>query len=330
MLALREVGLVTVATGHWLGAVAVTGVVQLGLWLIPHSGLSERLEWDPHFLYIPMAAAALLLGYYTYLAPSARYLLLMAWFVALIFMAGLAGFGQVVLLGGVMMCSWLVALVLRNIQGTEYRLDYQVAQSAVFLAVQVYAGFVFERLRRDRRKMQDLRRRLAEQAATDSLTGVANRRYFEEFLRSEIARIDRYGGSCAVAMVDVDRFKNYNDALGHPAGDEVLCQLTALFQGLSRDADLVARYGGEEFALVHPATTREEAIESARRIQRVVEDHPFPREEIQPGGKITVSIGVAAYPEDARTLEELVSLSDRALYRAKAEGRNRVRSAADL
>lgn len=315
----------------WLLAVALTAVVQVILWLVPHTGLSERLEWDPHYLLIPMTAAALLLGYYTFVAPSGRYLLLMGWFVALIFMAGLAGFVEVSILGAIMATSWLGALFLRNTLGdVEYRMNYQVIQAAVFMAVHLYAGVVFQRLRRDRREMGELREKLAEQAVTDSLTGLANRRYFEEYLRAELARIERYGGSCAVAMVDVDRFKNYNDTLGHPAGDEVLRQLAEILQSLSRDADLVARYGGEEFALVYPATSRDEALESVQRLLALVEDHPFPDESIQPGGELTVSAGVAAYPEDADDLEQLVKLADRALYLAKEEGRNRVRSAAHL
>lgn len=330
LLAFDGLGIAEIRLENWLLACGVTLLIQLVLWLIPRTGLSERLQWDPHYLLIPMTAAALLLGYYTYLVPEARYLLLMAWFVALLFMAGLADFMEVVTLGGIMTASWLAALALGNAMAADVPAEYRVIEASVFLAIQIYAGFVFERLRSDRRKMAELRARLAEQAITDPLTGMTNRRYFEEFLGSELARIDRYGGSCAVAMVDVDRFKNYNDTAGHPAGDEVLRQLSDILERMCRDADLVARYGGEEFTLVLPATETEEALESAERLRAAVEAHEFPHEEIQPGGELTVSVGVAAYPEDADTMEEVVSAADRALYLAKEDGRNRVRSVRDL
>lgn len=324
ILGLEQLGIARVSARQWIAAAGLTLAVQTVLWLVPHLGLSERISWDPHYLIIPMTAAALLLGFYTYLAPGSRYLLLMAWFVALIFMAGLADFTQVLTLGSLMAASWLGALGLRMDQGAGYRMSHQIVQAGVFLAIHVYAGLVFEQLRRDRRETKDLRRRLAEQALTDPLTGVPNRRYFEEFLRSELARIDRYGGSCAVAMLDVDHFKNYNDTLGHMAGDEVLQELADLFTRLCRESDVVARYGGEEFAVVMPNTTRSEATESIERLRRLVEESQFRGENIQPTGQLTISAGIAGYPGDAGTYDELVRAADRSLYVAKNRGRNRV------
>lgn len=324
MAGLEQLGMADLTARQWIAAAGLTLAVQGILWVIPHLGLSEHIGWDPHYLIVPMTAAALLLGFYTYLAPSSRFLLLMAWFVALLFMAGLADFAQVVALGSLMAASWLGALALRVDQGAGYRMSYQVVQVVAFLAIHVYAGFVFERLRKDRREMKELRGKLAEQALTDPLTEVPNRRYFEEFLRSELARIDRYGGSCAVAMIDVDHFKNYNDTLGHLAGDEVLQELADLFSGLCRESDIVARYGGEEFAVVMPNTSRSDAAETIERLRTIVEEHEFRGERIQPEGQLTISAGIAGYPEDARSYDGLVRAADRALYLAKSRGRNRV------
>ncbi len=330
VLALDAVGFLRVDAGSWWTALLVTLVVQAALWLLPGFDLDERLTGDPRYLYLPILSAAALLSLYIYIAPGARYLLLMAWFVALLFMAGLAGLVEVVALSTAMTVGYLGALGLRARSGHGPPLSV-VAESlraGVFLAINVYAGFVFERLRRERRERDELRRRLAELALTDPLTQLRNRRYFEDFLRSELARIARYGGECSVAMLDVDHFKNYNDTLGHPAGDEVLRQLAVVLVREMRVSDVVARYGGEEFGLILVNTDRPEALRVIERLHRLIHDHPFPREDVQPGRQLTVSTGIASCPEDAADYEGLIHRADEALYAAKAAGRNRIHAAA--
>ena len=116
--------------------------------------------------------------------------------------------------------------------------------------------------------------------------------------------------------------------LGHevddPAGDEVLRQVSSILKQIVRDNDIVARYGGEEFAVILPATGTSGATALAERIRETVEKHYFPQEEIQPKGTLTISIGIATYPEDAVVLEDLIITADRALYHAKNTGRNKV------
>ena len=128
----------------------------------------------------------------------------------------------------------------------------------------------------------------------------------------------------SLLIMDVDFFKNYNDTLGHPAGDEVLRQLSAILKHTVRDNDIVARYGGEEFAIILPSTGKKGAAALAERIRKKVEKHKFPDEEVQPNGTLTISIGCATYPDDAVIMEDLIVAADRALYSAKAQGRNRV------
>jgi diguanylate cyclase (GGDEF)-like protein len=254
----------------------------------------------------------------------------MAWFVALLFMAGLAGLVEVVVLSAGMTVGYLGALGLRELTHAGLRLSFaqETLRAGVFLAINVYAGVVFQRLHRERRERGNLRRRLTELALTDPLTGLRNRRYFEDFLRSELARIDRYGGVCSVAILDVDHFKNYNDTLGHLAGDAVLRQLAGVLREEMRVSDVVSRIGGEEFGLILVNTDRAEARAVIERLHGRIHAHPFPREDVQPGRQLTVSTGIASCPADGTDYEELVGRADEALYAAKQAGRNRIHVAA--
>lgn len=162
------------------------------------------------------------------------------------------------------------------------------------------------------------------EAFTDSLTTLFNRRQFWLSLDHELARAHRYRRSCSLAMIDIDFFKQYNDRHGHLQGDEVLKAAAALFCSSIRHSDIVARYGGEEFVVIMPETDRELALVVGEKLRHAVAEHLFPFRETQPGGKLTVSVGIATFPDDARTGRDLVAAADRALYCAKQRGRNRV------
>jgi diguanylate cyclase (GGDEF)-like protein len=124
--------------------------------------------------------------------------------------------------------------------------------------------------------------------------------------------------------MDVDAFKKYNDTYGHPEGDKILITLANIFSDSLRKSDTVARYGGEEFVLILPETEREGALHLAENIRRNVFDHPFPGRETQPFGRITISLGVATFPEDGTDGSSLIERADKALYAAKTGGRNKV------
>jgi diguanylate cyclase (GGDEF)-like protein len=156
------------------------------------------------------------------------------------------------------------------------------------------------------------------------MTGLHNYRFFTMRLKEEIVRAGRANSNLALLILDVDFFKNYNDTLGHPAGDEILRQLSRILKASLRDNDIVARYGGEEFAIILPSTDDNGAIILAERIRKMVEDYKFPHQEIQPNGTLTISIGIALYPENALKKNDIVVAADRALYFAKEGGRNRV------
>jgi diguanylate cyclase (GGDEF)-like protein len=160
----------------------------------------------------------------------------------------------------------------------------------------------------------------ASEARIDALTGLGNRRAFEEVLAAEISRAQRFEHPLAIVLLDLDRFKQINDSFGHAAGDVMLRSVSHLLTSLARQGDTVARWGGEEFVAVLPETDLPGARRFAERLRRTIEAHPV--EEM----RTSASCGVATLlPDD--TVESLLQAADQALYRAKANGRNRTESA---
>ena len=186
---------------------------------------------------------------------------------------------------------------------------------------------MMNRLKQNTEELEELNERLQNLAIRDGLTGLFNRRYFLEALKTELSRSQRHGHVFSVLFIDLDHFKNYNDTFGHPAGDEVLRTIAELLTKNNRGATIVARYGGEEFILLLPETPKSGAQTFADRLRKCVEQHPFHRENAQPSRHMTLSIGVSTYPEDGADGNALISRADEALYRAKEAGRNRVETA---
>jgi len=154
-------------------------------------------------------------------------------------------------------------------------------------------------------------------STTDSLTGLSNHRSLMKRLDDEVARFKKDKHGFSVLVGDVDHFKQYNDAFGHPAGDEVLQRIAEIMRGSTRKGDCCARYGGEEFVIVLPNTAIADALDTAEHIRARVAAKKFN------GRKITLSIGVASFPEDADDAETIIAVADEALYQAKREGRDR-------
>lgn len=159
-------------------------------------------------------------------------------------------------------------------------------------------------------------------ATHDPLTGLLNRREFDRILEEETARATRFKRSFSVVLVDLDHFKNVNDTHGHQVGDMVLLHLASLMSSLARSVDRVARFGGEEFAIIELETDEDGALSSAERLRAALEASPCAVPGIAGGLAITLSAGVAVYPKHGDGSESLIRAADRALYEAKALGRN--------
>lgn len=183
------------------------------------------------------------------------------------------------------------------------------------------------KLRRLAIRLATLNRKLRAWSNQDGLTGVANRRFWNDLLEREWSRALRHGRSLAVIMVDIDHFKAYNDHLGHLAGDDCLRQVArALAGGVRRGSDLLARFGGEEFCALLPETSAQEALSLAEMLRKAVEGLGLAHPESSVGPMVTVSLGVAtAVPENDDQATDLVKKADLALYQAKQRGRNQCR-----
>ncbi len=171
------------------------------------------------------------------------------------------------------------------------------------------------------RQLEASQRELRAQANTDPLTGLANRRFFDEIAGKELSLMRRQQDYFSVLMIDIDHFKAVNDTYGHPAGDEILKRVAATLSANLREEDTVARIGGEEFVVCSPATNRLASIVLAERLRKAVESL-----SIEFDGKripVTISLGIALRPLDGDDLQALLSVADERLYRAKQDGRNR-------
>lgn len=177
-----------------------------------------------------------------------------------------------------------------------------------------------ERLEAERvRVLEETNARLLAWATTDALTGLVNRRAFEEVLTRETALVDRIDRPVSLILCDIDHFKGFNDTFGHPAGDEVLRQVASTIRGCCRTSDVAARIGGEELAVLLPGTETEGALTLAERIRSAIAEGPW---HLHP---VTVSVGVATMgPKDGMVAPPLYEAADRALYQAKRDGRNQV------
>ena len=159
-------------------------------------------------------------------------------------------------------------------------------------------------------------------ASTDGLTGLNNHRAFQDKLKEEMERARRFGHKVSLLMIDIDHFKGFNDTYGHINGDEILKRISFLISDNIRAIDFAARYGGEEFAVILPEVPLSGAHVVAERIRSSTEKHKIQIRDKKVN--VTISVGIATYPDDAITSEDFIDRADKALYLAKRTGRNKV------
>jgi diguanylate cyclase (GGDEF)-like protein len=196
--------------------------------------------------------------------------------------------------------------------------DSAVRQNNQLIETQAELHERNQQLRDQQEQLRIANEQLSELARTDGLTGLNNHRTFKERLEDEYNRSARHELPLSLMMLDVDKFKIFNDTFGHPAGDEVLKLVAKCLNKATRSTDFVARYGGEEFVVLLPFTKRDAALGLAERVRAEIESVAW---EQRP---ITVSIGVGSMTSDVKTPAEMVALTDEALYHSKLTGRNRV------
>lgn len=215
----------------------------------------------------------------------------------------------------VMIIIALVVLLSRNGDYILIIVDYAIIFSIISHVVYRLSEYILQ--------SNKLFRQFKEQARKDFLTGLSNVRQYDNKLNGAFVRVTESGEKLSILAIDIDHFKKINDTYGHDCGDAVLKQLGEILQSSCRDYDIVARVGGEEFSVVLVGVTNTKAIEIAEKIRDLVENHDF----ILPTNKnirISISVGVATYPESIDNLEELKKQADIELYKAKETGRNKV------
>jgi diguanylate cyclase (GGDEF)-like protein len=292
----------------------------------------DALRWDPRYAYegfcfmlLLLIAAIAVFGYVAApLAPFARAFVI----VPFIMWAAFRFTQREVTTVTAAVCAIAFKDTMDNLASAPpSTMNESLLLLLLFTCTLVITGLVLSAMVSERtRTMAELRaalHNLHTQAVTDPLTRLVNRRYLAEFLPRELIRTQRTGNSLAVLMIDLDHFKRINDTFGHDAGDLVLTHVASLLMAHIRGSDIACRYGGEEFVLVLPDTTLEGAHRRAEEIRAAVQALNL-RHQDNALDPVTVSIGLALYPEHAAGPEALIRIADEALYEAKAGGRNRV------
>ncbi|HOE41969.1 MAG TPA: diguanylate cyclase [Rhodoferax sp.] len=332
----------TVVTSIWLDrALRAAGIlvavpIVIGLFVSYYAG--GRLVSGALFIALLVSAGS---GIYSVIhkIPGGR-LYLLSWFLFLLFatMYPLRNYGlvptnfftvhgiQIGSLAEMMLLSFALAARINHTRAEKEKAQHEAidAQSALVATLKETEKILEQRVAERTEQLEQANRRLSSLSITDGLTGIANRRRFDEVLAEEWKRMERLGQPLALAMIDIDWFKKYNDHYGHQAGDACLVAVAEMIAAsIGRTGDLVARYGGEEFSFIAPAVDGASALTMAQKVCNAISATGMPHEKSL-FSHVTVSVGVASIVPSIETEpESLLKLADEALYLAKDSGRNR-------
>lgn len=203
------------------------------------------------------------------------------------------------------------------------RLTTLIAFNIILLFAFFISAYLSRNLKESEKKIQDLLQKTSKMSVTDGLTNLYNQTHFFLLLKLQLEKSRRYHTPFSLILFDVDDFKKYNDNNGHLKGSAALRRIAELMKLAFRSSDMLAKYGGDEFVIILPNSDKIGAFLAADRLRDVVEKESFVGGHLQPLGKVTLSLGVASYPEHGQTVEELLDRADKALYSAKEAGRNK-------
>jgi diguanylate cyclase len=319
---------VSVATGYALTGLALVAVYVL----LSELGFHERFR--DHYLVAPQSAVNMVnLVVFAYLAPEVGVLFLCNLFVVISFGALRTSARQTAIVWTVMVLG-LAALFLLTDKPIGMPTGTMIDRFATMLVfaltigrcmfLGIFSSSMQQSIYQSGLKLKEAYRRIEELAELDELTGAFNRRSIMRMLEEEITRCARNGSCCAIALIDLDHFKRINDLYGHPIGDEALRTFAISMFANIRSIDRFGRYGGEEFLLVLPELSQQDAARALERLRGIIADLDWTA--FSPGMQVTISAGVATLRPN-ETSDTLLARADRALYTAKARGRNRIAGA---
>jgi len=315
----------------WLGpAYALSGLLLMMLaTLLSESGFNERFR--DHYMVAPMSAANMMIMMaFTYIAPQVGVLFLCSLFTVFSFASLRSTPSQTAMIWTAMALG-LAGLFLLTDKPIAMPHGSHIERFATMLVFMltigrcmflgIFSSALKASLYQSGQKLREAYKRIEELAELDELTGSFNRRCIMRMLDDEVARSARSGSPCSVALIDLDHFKRVNDSYGHPTGDEVLRTFAITMFANIRNVDRFGRYGGEEFLLVLPEMPHDGASRAMDRLRAIVADLDW--SAFSPGMKVTLSAGVATLKPN-ETTDSFLARADRALYAAKAQGRNRI------
>jgi len=203
------------------------------------------------------------------------------------------------------------------------KITFLISFNIILLFAFFISAYLSKNLRENEKKIQGLLQKTRELSVTDGLTGLYNQSHFFLLLKLQLEKSKRYHSTFSLIIFDLDHFKDYNDANGHVKGSQVLRQIGDLMKSAFRSTDVLAKYGGDEFVIILPNSDKVGAFLAADRLRETVEEESFAGAQHQPLGKLTLSLGIASYPDHGQTIEEILDRADKALYSAKKTGRNK-------